>query len=97
MSMTDPNEFAAKFDSPFPTMWKSVFVDIPMTLLSESLRFAGSRFQAQGEYLASLINCRSVPEAVEKQSEFVRKAVDEYGAEASRVMEDLRANASKAA
>jgi hypothetical protein len=86
-----------KFNMPFPLMWKSTFLDIPLTLMSESLRFAGTRMQAQGEYLATLISCRSVPEVVETQSEFVRKAVDDYGAESGKIMEDLRANVSKAA
>ena len=97
MSMTDPTELGMKFNMPFPQMWKSAFLDVPLTMMSKSLRFAGARLQAQGEYLATLISCRSVPEVVETQSEFVRKAVDDYGAEAGRIMEDLRTNISKAA
>jgi hypothetical protein len=95
--MTDPTESGVKFNAPFALLWKSTFLDIPLTLMSESLRFAGTRLQAQGEYLATLISCRSVPEIVETQSEFVRKAVDDYGAETGRIMEDLRTNISKAA
>ena len=96
--MTTPEtETGLKFNLPVQLMWKSTFLEMPLTLASESLRFAGSRLQAQADYLSSLLNCRSVPEVVETQSEFVRKAVDEYGAEAGRIMEDLRANISKAA
>jgi hypothetical protein len=97
MSTTDPTELGMKFNMPFPLLWKSAFLDIPLTLMSETLRFVGTRLQAQGEYLATLTSCRSVPEVVETQSEFVRKAVDDYGAETGRIMEDLRANISKAA
>jgi hypothetical protein len=96
-TMTTETETGLKFLQPFQTMWKSAFLEVPITVLSDSLRFAGARLQAQGDYFSSLLNCRSVPEIVETQSEFVRKSVDEYGAETSRIMEDLRANISKAA
>ena len=94
---TPETESLAKLSQPLQLMWKSTFFDLPLVLMSESLRFAGSRLQAQGDYLSTLLSCRSVPEVVETQSEFVRKAVDEYGAEAGRIMEDLRNNMSKAA
>ena len=94
---TPETEQLMKFSQPLQQMWKSTFLDLPLALMSESLRFAGSRLQAQGDYLSTLLSCRSVPEVVETQSEFVRKAVDEYGAEAGRIMEDLRNNISKAA
>jgi hypothetical protein len=95
--MTTETETGLKFLLPIQTMWKSAFFEVPITLMSDSLRFAGARLQAQGDYIASLLNCRSVPEIVETQSEFVRKSVDVYGAEAGRIMEDLRANIAKAA
>jgi hypothetical protein len=99
--MTTEPETGLKFNFPmanFPvTMLKSMFLEVPLTVMSETLRFAGSRFQAHGDYLASLLNCRSVPEIVETQSEFVRKSVDDYGAETSRIMDDLRSNIRKAA
>ena len=96
--MTMPEtESLTKFDLPLQLIWKSIYCDLPLTLVSESLRFAGSRLQAQGDYLSTLLSCRSFPEVIETQSGFVRKAIGEFGAETGRIMKDLRNNISKAA
>lgn len=80
---------------PFQAAWRNAFFDLPLAVYSEAVRFAGQRLQAQGEFLASLRSCRTVPEVIEAQSRFVRTAVDEYGAETSKIMEDVRATMSK--
>lgn len=53
--------------------------------MSDSLRFAGARRQAQGKYLAALANSHTVPEVVEAQSEFTRRAVADYGSQVGRI------------
>lgn len=77
--------------------WHKLCYDLPLTVASEWLRFAAQRLQAQGEFLANLRTCQTVPEVMEAQSKFVRTAVDEYGAETSKIMEDVRSTMSKAA
>jgi len=84
-----------KFNAPFELLLTSL--KLPLTLTSDSLRFAGARLDAQGEYLASLAGCRTVPEVVEAQSEFVRKAVGDYTNQAGQIVEDVRTIMSKAA
>lgn len=82
---------------PFQAAWQKAFVDLPLALFSETIRFAGQRLQAQGDFIASLRTCHSVPEMMEAQSHFVRATVDEYGAETNKIMENVRTTMSKAA
>jgi len=77
--------------------WQKFYYDLPLTVASEWLRFFGQRLQAQGEFLANLRTCQTVPEVMDVQSKFVRTAVDEYGAKTSKIMEDVRSTMSKAA
>lgn len=77
--------------------WHKFCYDLPLTVASEWLRFFGQRLQAQGEFLANLRTCQTVPEVMDVQSRFVRTAVDEYGAKTSKIMEDVRSTMSKAA
>lgn len=92
MSITDSG---TKFNAPFELLLTSL--KLPLTLISNCLRFAGARLNAQGEYLASLAACRTVPDVVEAQSEFVRKAISDYTSQAGRIVENVRTNMSKAA
>ncbi len=82
---------------PFQAAWRKAFFDLPLGLFSETIRFAGQRLQAQGDFIASLRTCRTIPEVMDAQSRFVRETVDEYGAETGKIMEDVRATMSKAA
>lgn len=82
---------------PLQNAWRKLCFDLPFVVLSEGLRFAGHRLQAQSEFVASLGSCRTVPEVMEVQSQFVRRAVDEYGSETSRIMDDVRSTMSRAA
>jgi hypothetical protein len=86
-----------KMAAPLQSAWHNACFDLPLAMLSEAIRFAGQRLQAQGEFLASLKTCRTVPEVLEAQSAFVRTAVDDYGAETSKIMEDVRTSVSKPA
>lgn len=90
-------EDVLKVAVPFQTAWRKAFFDLPLAVFSESIRFAGQRLQAQGDFFASLKSCHSLPEVIEVQSSFVRATVDEYGAETSKIMEDVRMTMSKAA
>ncbi len=86
-----------KMAAPLQNAWRKLCFDLPLTVLSEGFRFASQRLQAQGEFVASLRTCRTVPEVMEAQSQFVRAAVDEYGTETSKIMDDVRSTISKAA
>ena len=83
-------EETLKFSAPMQAFWRVTLFDVPLNVASETLRFLGRRMQAQGEHLASLNSCRSVPEFIEAQSQFVRGAMDAYGQETSKIMEDVR-------
>lgn len=90
-------EDVLKMAAPLQTAWRKACFDLPLAMFSEAMRFAGQRLQAQGEFLASLRTCQTVPEVMEAQSAFVRTAVDEYGVETSKIMDDVRSTMSKAA
>jgi ABC-type uncharacterized transport system involved in gliding motility auxiliary subunit len=79
-----------KLAAPFQMFWKATLFDIPMAMASESVRFYGRRLQSHGDYLANLNHCRSVPEMIEAHSHFIRKAVDVFGDEPSKMAEDVR-------
>ena len=83
--------------APIQAAWRTAFFDLPLALLSETIRFSGQRLQAQGDFLAILRTCHTVPEVMDAQSRFMRATVDEYGAETSKIMEDVRTTMSKAA
>jgi hypothetical protein len=85
-----------KLAAPFQMFWKATLIDIPMAVASESMRFCGHRLQAHGDYLANLNHCRSLPEMIEAHSHFVRKTVDVYGHETSKMMEDVRGKVHEA-
>jgi len=86
-----------KLSMPLQTAWRNAFFDLPLTVYADTMRFIGQRMQAHGDFFASLRSCHTVPEVIEAQSSFVRTAVDQYGAETSKIMGDVRASMSKAA
>ena len=94
---TELQDNVLKAVAPFQAAWQKAFFDLPLTLFSETIRFAGQRLQAQGDFIASLRTCHTVPEAMEAQSRFVRATVDEYGVETSKIMEEVRTTVNKAA
>jgi hypothetical protein len=85
------SDSGANFNLPLQLMWKTTFLEVPLTLMSDSLRFAGQRLAAQSHFFATLNRCSSVPEFIESQSEFTRKAIADYGTQTSRIMDGLRA------
>lgn len=70
--------------------WRSLAVELPVTLLTESMRFAGTRLQAQAEHMKALGRCATMDEALKLQSSFVAKAVSDYHDEAATVSRDLQ-------
>ncbi|MGA3303298.1 MAG: phasin family protein [Methylovirgula sp.] len=102
--MTDQNfegiqaeESVFKASPAMQASWQKLCYDLPLTAVSEWLRFASQRLQAQSEFIASLRTCQSMPDVMEAQSKFVRAAVDDYGVETSKLMEDVRSAMNKAA
>jgi hypothetical protein len=87
---TNVREETLRLSAPLQAFWRATFYDVPLSVASETLRFFGQRLQAHGEHLASLNACRSVPEFIDANSQFVRGAMDAYGQETSKIMEDVR-------
>jgi hypothetical protein len=87
---------AIRLTAPFQTLWKVTLFDLPLAVLSESLRFTGRRLQAHADHLESLNSCQSVPEIIEAQSHFVRGAVSEFGQDTGKIMEDVRGTMNEA-
>lgn len=74
----------------YAAFWKSSTIDLPLALMSESLRFMSHRLQAQADHLASLTRCRTISDALETQATFARAAVSDYAAEAGTIMQEAR-------
>jgi hypothetical protein len=87
---------ANKLAAPFQTLWKATLVDIPLSVLSQSLRFAGHRMQAHADHLVTLQSCHSVPELIEAQSHFMRSSITEMHQETGKIMEDVRGTMTEA-
>jgi hypothetical protein len=88
---------ALQMAAPLQNAWRKACVDLPLTVLSETLHFLGHRLEAQSQLVASLTSCKSMPEMIEVQSRFVRTAVNDYSSETSRIMDDVRSTMNKAA
>lgn len=71
--------------------WKSTVVDLPATIAVDTLKFTAQRLQSQVDYLASVRRCGTFPEMVDVNKGFMRQAVNDYGAEAIRLVDDVRA------
>lgn len=74
----------------FAGFWRSSALDLPLMLMSESLRFMGHRLQAQADHLASLTQCKSVAEAFESQASFAQTTMSDYMTETSTIMQEAR-------
>ena len=99
-SLPETKEFQAEVNKAAAGMQSAlnrVCFELPATAFSEATRFASQRLQAQSEFFAALKSCHSMPDFFELQSRFVRKAIDDYGSETSKVMENLRSAMNKAA
>jgi hypothetical protein len=75
------------------TTWRTLAIDLPLRLAAETMRFTGRRLEEQAKHLASLARCGSLNEAVELQTTFVTKSLDDYRKEAATQLHDVRATA----
>lgn len=90
-SQNAQNKFLAA-TAPFQDVWRQTWIEWPVAMASESLRFAAHRLRAHSDYFGKLQTCGSVPDFIEAHSTFVRGAFDDYGAEASKVIKDATRN-----
>lgn len=88
---------ALQMAAPLQNAWRKACVDLPLAMLSESLHFFSHRLEAQSQFIASLTSCKTMPEMIEVQSQFMRTAVNDYGSETSKIMDDMRSTMNKAA
>jgi hypothetical protein len=85
----EKRDFFPKFAKPIVNLWRNGVVDFPVTIAADTLKFAARRLQSQGDYLASVRHCASVPEVLDLNAQFMRQAVDEYRAETERLRATL--------
>ncbi len=88
---------AFQMAAPLQAAWRKACIDLPLTMLSETLHFFGHRLEAQSQFISSLTSCKSMPEVIEVQSQFMRTAVNDYGSGTSKIMDDVRSTMNKAA
>ncbi len=74
--------------APLHDVWHQAWVGWPVALASQSLRFAAHRLSAHSDFYGKIRSCGSVPEFFEAQSKFMRSAFDDYGTEATKVIND---------
>lgn len=77
--------------NPFAVMWRTAFFDLPLALLSQSLRISARGLEAELEYFHNVHNCKTMPEMVVAQSAFIQKATGDIGEEASRFLGEMGA------
>jgi adenine deaminase len=73
---------------PLQQVWRQTWIEWPVMIASESLRFTAHRLRAHSSYYDELQGCGSVPEFIEAHSHFMRKAFEDYGAEATKALKD---------
>jgi hypothetical protein len=88
---------ALQMAAPLQNAWRKAYIDLPLAVLSETLHFVGQRLEAQSQLVANLTSCKSMPEVIEVQSQFMRTAVNDYGSGTSKIMDDVRSTMNKAA
>lgn len=58
--------------------WWRVAMTLPLEMGVESMRFASRRIQAHADHLAACSQCRTVSEAIQAQSQFTERMIDDY-------------------
>jgi len=77
--------------APFADVWKTMMIDVPMTMSAEVMRFAGRRLAAQAELCERLAKCGSMADAIDAQSEFVEAAIGDFSAESAKLAQESQA------
>jgi hypothetical protein len=81
-----PTEFAAMAAEPIVAACRAYFLDLPMAMTSETLRFMGHRLEEQAKLLSSLSTCHTLSDVTEVQASFFKTAVGDYRKEAGTLM-----------
>ena len=81
--------------APFADVWKTMMIDVPMTMTAEMMRFAGRRFAAQADLCDQLAKCGSVADAIDAQSEFVEEAIGDFSVESAKLAQESQAVVSR--
>jgi len=84
------DEAAVMLSEPIVAACKAYFVDLPLALTAEGLRFASHRFGEQARLLSALTSCKRPSEAMSAQLEFLRAAAHDYGKEARNIAHRAR-------
>ena len=74
--------------APLKEVWRQTWIEWPVSIASESLRFAAHRLRAHGDFYSKLQTCASMPEMFEAHSSFMRSTLDDYGTEAGKVIKE---------
>ncbi len=74
--------------APLQDVWHQTWIEWPVALASESLRFSAHRLRAHSDFYGKIQSCASVPEFFEAQSKFMHSAFDDYGTEVTKVVKD---------
>lgn len=69
------------------TMRNPVVAKIWLDVMNESARFVSDRLQEDLETQKAMLRCKNPVEVVQLQSEFFRKAIEQYASEAQRIFE----------
>ncbi|MEW5420431.1 phasin family protein [Amorphus sp. 3PC139-8] len=85
------------YPGPFFTLWKRMAVDVPLTVASEALRFAGHRLEAQAELYSELAKCGTLSEVIDAQSTYMQDTAGDVSAATSKMMEEAQAVISREA
>lgn len=92
-SSTAANGAAIEVEAPSPAAflkaWRSAMA-FPAVMVTEGLHFWSRRLKAQSEFLAKVADCEGPAQAIERQAEFVRSAVNDYGREAETITHKVR-------
>jgi hypothetical protein len=80
------NDGIAMMPEPMAAAYKTYFVDLPLTMTSEALRFAGHRLEEQAKLLATLSECSTFSDVAQAQSHFLKGAVGDYRKEAGALV-----------
>jgi hypothetical protein len=73
--------------------WRSM-ITLPAASMIEALHFGSRRLEAQAELLSSVLACQDAGQVFEKQSSFMRRALDDYGRETEAVVHKVRESAA---
>ncbi len=78
-----PAEVVEAVARPIAVAYKTYFLDLPMVMTREALRFTAHRLEEQAKLLTNLSACTTLADMAETQSIFLNDAIGDYRQEAS--------------